>query len=134
MAATAAGLLAIVPIALLAQRIAAVGKAHALEVGGAPCPRGWPANLSPTDLAPLHTTDVGGVLFTRRYGIMDCDYIATDHGRGLDHTPVCRFNNPTLLSITTARGRFAFYTGLSPATVTLAGSQPKCVLNAAFGR
>jgi hypothetical protein len=121
----------VVPIALLAQRHAAVEKARRLEVGGPPCQRLSAAAFASADAPALQTTNVGGVLFARRYGYVVCDYVATDHGRGLDRTPICRFNNPTLLAVTTPRGRFYFHTGVAPATVTLAHDEPGCVLNAA---
>ena len=131
MAASAAALLAIVPVALLAQRYAAVEKARSLEVSGPPCPKLSAARYAALGAPAKQTTNVEGLLYSRQYGYVDCEYVATDHGRGLDRTPVCRFNSPTLLAVTTPRGRFFFSTGIAPATVTLADGRPRCVLAAA---
>ena len=121
-------LLAVVPIALFAQRQAAIAKADALEVNGPACQVLSPQQYAGLDLPATQVTNVERVIFARRDGNIDCEFVATHHGRGLDTTPVCRFNNPTVLAVSTRRGRYYFYTGISPATVNLENDRPSCVL------
>jgi len=122
--------LATIPLALGGQRYAAAAKAWAWTSLAPACP----AVSSQAHLtlgAPLSDVfDFGGARFARAYGYARCGMITGDRVLGLHMDPVCQFNNPTALEITTARGRFFFTTGIRPATILLTQGQPRCVLGA----
>src|SRR5580698_8286858 len=60
----------------------------------------------------------GGVRFAREHGAMQCSDIADDGGRAHDTFPVCQFDQPGLIEVTTRRGSYWFWAGyMSPATI-----------------
>jgi hypothetical protein len=126
-------LAATLPLALAAQRIAAVAKARAWAVSGPPCPSLSRSAYLASGERIVHLIDYDGVRFGRGYGYVSCVEVAKDGGRGLDTVPVCQFNSPTVLQVTTRRGDFYFYTRIRPATVTIADDRPQCVMNASIG-
>ncbi|MDR3510421.1 MAG: hypothetical protein P4L73_02210 [Caulobacteraceae bacterium] len=124
---------ATVPLALGAQRIAAVAKARAWAVDGPPCPAMSRAAFQASGLRIAHVVDYDDVRFGRGYGYVTCVAVARNGGRGLDTVPVCQFNSPTVLEVTTPRADVYFATHIGPATVTIVNDRPRCVLNASIG-
>jgi hypothetical protein len=112
------------------QRASLIGRADAWTVAGPPCPR-VSAESARTFAAPSETFRFQGVRFVRAYGYAVCGEITADRRWGFgQRAPVCRFNSPGKLEISTARGDFHFITGIAPATVVIADDGPRCVLAA----
>lgn len=126
-------LAAVLPLALAGERVAQVAKARAWTVQGPACPTvtGETARLLSRKVA--HVIDYDGVLFGRGYGYVSCILIADDGGRGLNTQPVCQFNNPTVVQVTTASGATYYSTWIYPATVTIEHGRPRCVLGQSIG-
>jgi hypothetical protein len=125
--------LASIPLAVVGQRQAAIAKARAWTAAGPPCPvvsrRAYMAFGAPVAQA----FDYAGARFARAYGGASCSQITDDPLLGLGHVPVCQFNNPTVVEVTSVRGRTFFMTGIRPATILLAHGQARCVLAARLG-
>jgi hypothetical protein len=78
-----------------------------------------------TRVLPGRHFGFGGAFFARASGGVSC--VMRREGRGAAF-PVCRFSNPKVLQISTARGRFDFLPGAGPATVTVRDGRAVCVM------
>jgi hypothetical protein len=116
-----------------AQRLVAIARAQAWTVAGAPCPGLSPAEVPASGYRIAHAIDYGDVRFGRAYGYVSCVEVSGDGGWSMDAAPVCQFNSPSLLQVTTRRGDFYFLTRMRPATVSIVDGRPRCVLNASVG-
>jgi hypothetical protein len=77
------------------------------------------------------SSDFGGVRFTRVHGAVLCSDVNEEGGKGHDTFPVCQFDRPGLLEVSTPKGRFWFWPGYSsPATVAVEHGMPTCVVGA----
>jgi hypothetical protein len=108
-------------------RQARIAEAKAWTVTGAPCPQGagpaWDAD------APPQIVDFGKARFARGHGATRCDEIGYDGGRSDDVFPVCQFDHPGRLEITTSHGAALFQLGpLDPATVSVEHGVAQCVV------
>jgi hypothetical protein len=119
-----------IPLALLGQRHSAIASAKAWTVDAPPCPRVSRAAYRAFGTPASNVIDYGGARFARGYGYIGCSEITQDLVLGLGRTPVCQFNNPTVLEVTTARGDFIFMTRSKAATIVLTQGKPRCVLGA----
>jgi len=80
---------------------------------------------------PLQLTTFGHARFAREHGATLCSDIATDGGRGLGQFPICQFDHPGVLGVSTRRGVYWFWAGfMSPATVSVEHGVPTCVIGA----
>jgi hypothetical protein len=123
-------LLGTLVLSIAEQRASLIGRADAWTAAGPPCRR-VSAEAARAYAAPSETFRFQGVEFVRGYGYAVCGEITADRRWGLGRrAPVCRFNSPGKLEISTSRGRFDFITGISPATVVIAEDGPRCVLAA----
>ncbi len=113
------------------ERATHVSEARAWTVSGPPCPSVNPGALAAGAEAPNQVTPFGGVSFARAHGALRCDEIGYDQGRSDDTLPVCQFDHPGALAVTTSRGTWAFRLApLQPATVQVRRDVPQCVLGA----
>lgn len=125
--------LATIPLAVAGQRYAAAAKAWAWTSLAPPCPSVSSQVHEALDAPLSDVFDFDGARFARAYGYARCGMIAGDRVLGLRMDPICQFNNPTALEVTTAQGRFFFVTGTRPATIQLTRGKPRCVLGAKLG-
>jgi len=108
-------------------RQARIAEAKAWTVSGAPCPggtgRAWDAD------APPQIVDFAKARFARAHGATRCAEIGYDGGRSDDVFPVCQFDHPGRVEITTDHGATLFQLGpLDPATVTVEHGVARCVV------
>ena len=104
-----------------AQRVFDVAKARAWTASGAPCPGLSRAAYLASGERIVHQIVYDDVRFGRGYGYVNCVEV-------LGGVPVCQFNSPTVLEVATRRGDFYFATQMNPATISVAGGVPRCVL------
>lgn len=72
-----------------------------------------------------------GVKFSRAHGAVRCTDINEDGGRGQGTFPVCQFDRPGMISVTTRKGTSWFWAGfISPATISVQHDVPSCVIGA----
>lgn len=109
-------------------RYAAILHARAWMVPGPPCPAMSPAQLHASGRQLGKGFTYHGVTFTRAYGYVNCDEVTPDL-LGLKTVPVCQFNSPTVLQVTTGGRTFLYTTPIRPMTVWVADGAPQCVLN-----
>jgi len=111
----------------LNDRKARIAEAKAWTVSGAPCAHGlgaaWDAD------APPQIVDFGKARFARAHGATRCAEIGYDGGRSGDIFPICQFDHPGRLEITTDHGATLFQLGpLDPATVFVEHGVARCVV------
>ena len=97
------------------------------EGGQVSCPRLAPeafaARLTASRTLPARHFGFGGAHFSRASGHANCE-TASAKGAGF---PVCRFSNPVALQVTTGRGRYDYFPGSGPATVTVRDGEASCL-------
>ena len=94
----------------------------------------------PAPAKPVFDTTDGGhgqemtfstVRFARAHGASLCHDLNDKEGRGKDIFPVCQFDHPGVISVTTARGTSWFWPGyMSPATISVRNGVASCVIGA----
>jgi hypothetical protein len=114
----------------LAMRQDAVAKAKEWTPAGAPCPTISAADYLTSGFSAVNHSAFDGVGFARAYGYIVCDDIADDGGKSSTHIPVCQFNDPGALDITTAQGHVYYLPRTQPATVIISHGRASCVLAA----
>jgi hypothetical protein len=119
-----------VGLAFGAQRDADAVKAEAWLVPGPPC-----RAIARRDYIAFGTRVssvfyIDGVRFARGYGYAKCDNIQLAAAHTSEGIPVCQFNDPAIVEVTTGIGDFFYMTGSSPSTISVVRGQPSCVLNA----
>lgn len=109
-------------------RQAKVAEAKAWTVSGPPCARAAGSAWDDAD-APPQIVDFGRARFARVHGATRCAEIGYDGGRSDDVFPVCQFDHPGRLEITTDHGATLFQLGpLDPATVSVEHGAVRCVV------
>ncbi len=108
-------------------RQARIAEAKAWTVTGPPCAggtgRAWDAD------APPQIVDFGKARFARAHGAIRCAEIGYDGGRSDDVFPICQFDHPGRLEITTDHGATLFQLGpLEPASVSVEHGLARCVV------
>jgi hypothetical protein len=124
------GILAIGALILttLHDREARIAEAKAWTVRGPPCAPGAGVAWDAAD-APPQIVDFGKARFVRGHGATRCAEIGYDGGRSDDVFPVCQFDHPGRLEITTDHGATRFQLGpLDPATVSIEHGVARCVV------
>jgi len=119
-----------VPLALIGQRQSAIGRVNAWAASGPPCPVASRAAFLAYGEPIREAFRFEGVRYGMSSGYASCARIATDRVLGLGHMPICQFNDPAVLEVTTPRGQVFFMTRFRPATVTIAHGRLRCVLAA----
>jgi len=115
---------------VLQHRAEGVADYKAWTVAGPRCPP-LPKFLGAPDAHPLQITTFGHARFAREHGATLCSDIATNGGRGLGQFPICQFDHPGVIGVSTRRGVYWFWAGfLRPATVSVEGGVPVCVIGA----
>jgi hypothetical protein len=109
-------------------RFAAITHAHAWMTPGEPCPTMTQAQLQASGQALGHGFTYHGVGFARAYGYVNCDEVTPDL-LGLKTVPVCQFNSPTVLQVTTGGRNFLYATPVRPMTVWVSDKGPTCVMS-----
>jgi len=105
-----------------------IAEAKAWTVSGPPCARVAGVAWDAAD-APLQIVDFGKARFARAHGATRCNEIGYDGGRSDDVFPVCQFDHPGRLEITTDHGATLFELGpLDPATVSVEHGVAHCVV------
>ena len=93
-----------------------------------PCPGlsqgAFAKTLMATRVLPGRHFGFGGAFFARASGAVSC---VMKH-EGAAAFPLCRFSNPRVLQISTAKGRFDFLPGSGLATVTVRDGRAACVM------
>lgn len=101
--------------------------AAAADARHASCPRltaeAFTRRLTARRVLPARHFHFGGAHFSRASGRADCAMAGANDAA----FPVCRFSAPVALQVTTGRGRYDFFPGLGPATVTVRGGEASCV-------
>jgi hypothetical protein len=107
------------------------GPAGAEKPAPRPCPSLSPdafaKTLMATRVLPGRHFGFGGAFFARASGTGSC---VMTHGRGGAAFPTCRFTNPRVVQVSTAKGRFDFLPGPGPATVTVRNGEAACTMAA----
>lgn len=125
MALSAAALIAVA----MADRSTRMSKAREWTASGPPCARSSATALLAADEAPDQLSMFQGVRFARAHGAIRCNTIAYNGGRGGDDFPVCEFDHPGGVEVTTSFGRYDFLlSAMSPATVQVPHGVPTCVV------
>ncbi|HEY1562749.1 MAG TPA: hypothetical protein VGF71_17940 [Caulobacteraceae bacterium] len=102
----------------------------AWTVTGPPCTTIAPAS-SVTVGHPLQVVAFGGAKFAREHGAIPCSDVATGGGWGFGLYPVCQFDHPGLIEVSTRAGLYRYWAGfMSPATISIAHGAPVCVVGA----
>lgn len=115
--------------AAAADRSARMSKAREWTASGPPCARSTATALVAADEAPDQLTVFQGVRFARTHGAIRCDTIGYNAGRSGDDYPVCQFDHPGGVEVTTSFGRYDFLLSpISPATVRVPHGVPSCVV------
>jgi hypothetical protein len=125
--------LAVVALVVLAVQTRATRMADAREwtVAGPPCASATAASLAAAGETASQAMSYYGVRFARAHGALRCSQIGYDEGRSGEDLPVCQFDHPGALVVTTATGRYAFLLPpTSPATVQVRHGVPQCVIAA----
>lgn len=117
--------------ATIALSILLAAPALAREAAGRPCPTlspdAYAKTLMATRVLPGRHFGFGGAFFARASGGVSC---VMTHAGGGAAFPACRFSNPKVLQISTAKGRFDFLPGSGPATVTVRHGEAACTMGA----
>jgi len=109
-------------------RQAKIAEAKAWTVRGPPCARGAGVAWDQSD-APPQIVDFGKARFARAHGATRCAELGYNGGRSDDVFPVCQFDHPGRLQITTDHGASLFELGpLDSATVSVERGVARCVL------
>jgi hypothetical protein len=115
--------------AAVANRATRMSQAREWTASGPPCASSTPSNLLAAGQAPDQITMFQGVRFARAHGAIRCDTIGYNEGRSGDDFPVCEFDHPGGVEITTPSGRYDFLLSpLSPATIQVQHGVPACVV------
>jgi len=130
--ALAMGVLAAVVVGgwLAAMRYTAEAKAREWTPAGAPCPAISQAAYLASGFSATNRAYLSGIGFARAYGYTVCSDINDDGGRSPRHVPVCQFNDPGALDITTPKGHTYYLPQTKPATVIVSRGRVSCVLAA----
>lgn len=132
-------LLATLGLVLAAERYAAMARLQAWTVGGPPCPTAAPADYrafvrANADRIPASNTFIyDDVRFARPFGYVSCGEVADHAGRGPGTVPVCLFNDPDVVEVTTQRGQFHYMPKTRSVTIVVPDGEPRCVLGARLG-
>jgi hypothetical protein len=115
-------------------RAARMAQARAWTDSGPPCAVVRASDLAAADETPTQAQTFGGVGFLRTHGAIRCTEIGYDGGRSDDDFPVCQFDHPGGLSVTTPRGTYLFALApLRAATVQVRHGVPDCVVTGEVG-
>jgi hypothetical protein len=96
---------------------------------GPHCARTTPTALLAADEAPDQLSVFQGVRFARTHGAIRCNTIGYNGGRSGEDLPVCQFDHPGGVEVTTSGGRYDFLLSpMSPATVQVHHGVPDCVV------
>ena len=125
-------LLATIATGWFLHRQNAVANARAWTISGPPCPSLTAAAYQSSPTPVTRAFDYDGVVFARASAEVSCNEVVKDAGRGWGRFPVCQFNSPGMLKITTSRGDFFFAVSGGPATVSVRDGQPVCMRNSNF--
>jgi hypothetical protein len=129
--AVALMLASILPLALAAQRQAALGRVRAWTVPNAPpCPVVSRAAVVAFGEPIRDVFTFEGTRYGRSFGYASCARIPTDPVFGFGRMPVCQFNTPAVVEVNGPHGRLFFMTGLQAVTITVPDGRPQCVLGA----
>lgn len=94
------------------------------QVAGAQCP-----SVQVSGPAPPKTIVVENVAFSRRTGNVACTVLTVRQGLFSRAEPVCHFNSPSEVRVTSRTGTFSFAPGLGrPAAVYVQDGRPRCVV------
>jgi hypothetical protein len=135
------GALVIVAVSLLALAVAALlalaiqtratrmADAREWTVSGPPCPSATAASLAAAGEAATQLTTYYGARFGRTHGAVRCREIGYDDGRSGEDFPVCEFDHPGGLEVTTSAGHWVFdLPPLRAATVQVRHGVAQCVV------
>jgi hypothetical protein len=112
---------------------AAAAETNAWLVTGPPCPTITAEAWRALDIASPQPASFRGVLAERAAGDVNCETQDVDTaGHAVAPYPVCRFGSPVAIHLATPRGDLYFQVPVGkPATISLAGGQPRCMQVAA---
>ncbi|MDR3513269.1 MAG: hypothetical protein P4L73_16655 [Caulobacteraceae bacterium] len=120
-------------LAVAGVKYAAVSKARSWSVAGPPCASLTHDQYLSSDARVAHVFTYDDVQFGRGYGYVNCTEIADHGGFGFGTIPICQFNSPTVLQVTTARGTDYYAVPIGAATVSIEHGRPRCVQGASVG-
>lgn len=108
-------------------RAANMAHYRAWTVNGPPCVS---ATATPAMAdAPIQIVSFQGVSFARAHGAIQCAVINFDAGRSDNSYPICQFDHPGRLKITTPKGVAEFqFPPLIGATVSVEHAAARCVV------
>lgn len=110
-------------------RATRMANARAWTASGPPCAPTTPQALVALGYDVRQTQSLMGARFARAHGAVACSTIGYNAGRSDGEFPVCEFDHPGGLVITTRKGVFAFAPGgVNGATVQVRRDQPSCVV------
>ena len=110
-----------------------VEEAQAWAPPGPPCQQVSRQAYLALGASDPHISNYDGVRFARGYGAVGCNEIMSRGGRGPGRIPVCQFNSPTTLEVTTASSDTLYFTQAKPAVITIEDGRPSCTLSAGEG-
>lgn len=119
---------ALVAVAV-ADRSTRMSEAREWTASGPACATSTATALLGADEAPDQVSMFQGVRFARTHGAVRCNSIGYNEGRSGDDFPVCEFDHPGGIEVTTSFGRYDFLLPpLSAATVQVRHGIPTCVV------
>jgi hypothetical protein len=125
MAMAAAALVAVAVV----DRSTRMSAAREWTASGPACARSTATALLAADEAPDQITMYKGVRFARAHGAVRCNTIGYNEGRSGEDFPVCEFDHPGGVEVTTSFGRSDFMLSpMSAATVQVRHGIPSCVV------
>jgi len=114
-------------------RATRMSDARAWTVAGPPCATASAASLAASPEAPVQVETFTGVRFARAHGALRCTDIGYDDGRSDDVFPVCQFDHPGGLQVTTPRGTYGFLLKpMEAATVQVRHDVAECVVGSSM--
>jgi hypothetical protein len=131
-AVLALGLAALVAV-WSADRATRMSDARAWTVAGPPCATLAAASLAASSEAAVQIETFSGVRFARAHGALRCADIGYDEGRSDDTFPVCQFDHPGGLQVTTPTGTYSFLLPpMRAATIQVRHDVPACVVGSSM--
>lgn len=111
------------------RRAEGMAEYKAWMAAGAPCQALAKGEFDPSQTPQV--TSFGGIKVERSHGAAQCHEILNDEGRGQTLFPVCQFDHPGVMEVSTRKGLFWFSPGyVSPATISVENDTPRCVVGA----
>jgi hypothetical protein len=110
-------------------RATRIAVARAWTVTGPPCATARVSDLAQAGVTPTQAEIFADVSFVRTHGAIRCAEVGYDGGRSDKDFPVCQFDHPGAVAVTTSRGTYQFTVPpLKAAAIEVRHGLPTCVV------